>query len=546
LGLNIILNGSRVAQIDARCISDGIDSKKLMHNAGSSIADVIIKDFSSTLQKKDIKGVIVCGGGNNGGDGFVAAACLAGAGVKIDVFCISPKEKFSNDSKYYFDKLASIKEIKVHFPDPDSQEDKNVFSAKILNAGFLVDAIFGTGLHGGDIRGQAVQTIETVNRLKSERKRLADKDASSSLIVYACDIPSGVDSDNACILGNAIIADKTVTFGCIKQGIAQYPGKQYAGQIIVTDIGIPDKYFEEYEKTYQVDLSWVAEKIPQAGPLSYKHSVGKLLVIAGSPGFTGAAAMTCQAALRSGAGIVTLVCPWELNSIFEIKLTEVMTYPVEQTDDITIHMDSYEEIEKLAEGYDALAIGPGLSGNPSTICLVREILKNIKKPTVLDADGLRALYGPKEIETGKSPDFSHVIITPHAGELAAILGIEKIPQHDRLKHNQHVVKKYGVVSVLKGSATLITSPDGATFINPTGSWALATAGTGDILTGITGSLLCRKMSLTEAAVSSVFIHGMASDIMAVKTSRTCQVATDLLEGIKAVFIEIEKLKQEFL
>jgi len=538
LGANIILKGSRVAEVDAKCIAGGIDSKWLMQNAGSSVAAEIIKDYRRLLKTKKIKGIIVCGGGNNGGDGFVAAADLAAAGIFIDVFFISPPEKFSGDSKFYFDRLPDSKVENIKYIDSSIAEDKEYFTNKARAADFVLDAIFGTGLHKNDVRGQAKDIIGIINSIKDERKK------SVRLSVYACDIPSGVDSDNARILGNAVKADKTVTFGCIKLGIAQYPGKQYAGQITVSDIGIPDKYYGEYEKIFQVDLSWVAEKIPMAGPLSYKHSVGKLLVIAGSPGFTGAASMTCQAAMRAGAGIVTLVCPWELNSIFEIKLTEVMTYPVEQTDDITIHIDAYEEIEKLAQDYDALAIGPGLSKNPSTIRLVREILKNIKKPTVLDADGLRALYGPKEIETGKSPDFSHVIITPHAGELAAILGIEKIPLQDRLKYNYQAAHKYGVISVLKGAATLVTSPGGTTYINPAGSWALATAGTGDILTGITGSLLCRKMSLAEAAVCAVFIHGMASDIMAAKTSRTCQLATDLLEGIKEVFIEIERLKQE--
>jgi len=252
--------------------------------------------------------------------------------------------------------------------------------------------------------------------------------------------------------------------------------------------------------------------------------------------------MTCEAAMRSGAGLLTLICPWELNSIFEIKLTEVMTYPVEQTDDISIHMDCLEEVIEISKKYDALAIGPGISTNPSTICLVREILKKVKKPTVLDADGLRALYGPREVESENNCDFSHVVITPHAGELALILGREKIALEDRLDANLEIVKKYNMVSVLKGAGTLITEPGGKTFINPTGSWALATAGTGDILTGIIGSLLAQGMSLMDAAVCGTYIHGLASDVLAPYTSKTSQTATDLLEGIKKVFLEVEKIK----
>ncbi|MBN1298876.1 MAG: NAD(P)H-hydrate dehydratase [Actinobacteria bacterium] len=532
----IILKGSRVAEVDAKCIADGIDSKWLMQNAGSSVAAEIIKDYRRFLNTKIIKGVTVSGGGNNGGDGFAAAADLAAAGMIIDVFYIRPPERFSGDSKFYFDRLPGSKVENIRFIDFSIPEDKETFINKVSSSDFVVDAIFGTGLHKEDVRGQAKDIINSINAIKNGRKN------SAPLSVYSCDIPSGVDSDDGRILGCAIRADKTVTFGCIKKGIAEYPGKDFAGTVIVSDIGIPFEYFDKYEKIYQPDLFWVAQKIPLKKPWTYKHAVGKLLVIAGSPGFTGAAVMTCQAAMKAGAGIVTLICPWELNSIFEIKLTEVMTYPVEQTDDITLDMDAYEDIEKFAQNYDALAVGPGLSRNPSTICLVREILKNIKKPTVLDADGLRALYGPMEIGSETDLDLSHLIITPHAGELASILGTEKIPLEERLEHNKKVVEKYGLVSVLKGASTLITEPGGTTFINPTGSWALATAGTGDILTGITGSLLAQKMSLFDAAVSAVFIHGMASDIMAKKTGRTSQVATDLLEGIKKVFVKIEKIK----
>ena len=361
-------------------------------------------------------------------------------------------------------------------------------------------------------------------------------------VIYSIDIPSGIDSDTAQVLGTAVKADKTITFGCKKLGIALYPGRDFAGEVIIADIGIPLKYYQSYEKIYEADLEWVAAKIPPRQSLTYKHAVGKLLVIAGSLGFTGAAAMVCEAAMRAGAGIVTLVCPWELNSILEIKLTETMTYPVAQTDDLSIHMDAFEEIMELSEKFDALAIGPGLSQNPSTICLVREILKQIKKPAVLDADGLRALYGPMEIGAGSNFKMPNVIITPHSGEMAAILGKNRIAPEERFSCNLEAVKRFGAVSVLKGAATIITDPAMVSFINPTGSWALATAGTGDILTGIIGALLAQGVKLTESAVCGTFIHGMASDIMAESTGKTSQIASDLLEGIKKVFLRIEKIK----
>lgn len=531
--LNRILKGSKIAEIDLRCKLSGIESKWLMKNAGSRIAEVIKKDFARDAKKsiagRRATGTIVCGSGNNCGDGFVAALELLDSGMEVKIFCTGPVEKFSPDSRFYFEKLNEKYKSSIFYLDFD------FFENCITQSDFIVDAIFGTGLHGKEILGSAKEVIEKINNAKNKNKKI---------LIYAVDIPSGIDSDNAKILGAAIKADKTVTFSCKKIGLVSYPGAYFAGEIIVTDIGIPEKYFENYEEIYEASLEWVAGRLPFKKPWTYKHEVGKLLVIAGSIGFTGAATMTCEAAMRAGAGLLTLVCPWELNSIFEIKLTEVMTYPVEQTDDISIHMECLEEVIEISKKYDALAIGPGISTNPSTICLVREILKKVKKPTVLDADGLRALYGPREVESENNCDFSHVVITPHAGELASILGREKIALEDRLDANLEIAKKYNLVSVLKGAGTLITEPGGRTFINPTGSWALATAGTGDILTGIIGSLLAQGMSLADAAVCGTYIHGMASDIVAPCTSKTSQTATDLFEGIKKVFLEVEKIKYE--
>ena len=542
--LNRILKGSKIAEIDSRCIAEGIESKGLMKNAGSRVAEVIKKDFANRVStKKSIAGrraagTIVCGGGNNGGDGFVAALELLDGGIEVKIFCTCPVEKFSPDSGFYFDKLNKKYKSSIFYLASEGSIGKEVFDFYencLTQSDFIIDAIFGTGLHGKEISGPAKEVIEKINNAKNKNKKI---------LIYAVDIPSGIDSDNAKILGAVIKADKTVTFSCKKIGLASYPGAYFAGEIIVTDIGIPEKYFDNYEEIYEASLEWVADRLPFKKPWTYKHEVGKLLVIAGSIGYTGAATITCEAAMRAGAGLLTLVCPWELNSIFEIKLTEVMTYPVEQTDDISIHMECLEEIMGISKKFDALAIGPGISTNPSTICFVREILKKVKKPTVLDADGLRALYGPREVESENNCDFSHVVITPHAGELASILGREKITLEDRLDANLEIAKKYNLVSVLKGAGTLITEPGGRTFINPTGSWALATAGTGDILTGIIGSLLAQGMSLVDAAVCGTYIHGMASDIVASCTSKTSQIATDLLEGIKKVFLEVEKIKYE--
>jgi len=531
--LNRVLKGSRVAEIDREAIGSGIDSKMLMKNAGEGTSKDIISDFENKNLKRAARGLIVCGSGNNGGDGFVAAMSLALYGMSISVFYISPLEKLSPDSMFYFKKLKSVKNINIYYLNLEDKEISFLFEQELEKADFILDALFGTGLHGKNIYGPAEEVIKAINSVKQK---------SGNKTIYSIDLPSGVDSDNGKILGTAVKADKTITMGCKKIGLVNYPGAYFSGDVKVIDIGIPEEYFARYEKIFEPDFQWVSKNIPAKEPWTYKHKVGSLMVIAGSLGLTGAASMTCMGALRSGAGLVTLVCPWELGSIFEQKLTEVITHPVEQTDDVSIHMNSLEEILELSNRFDALAVGPGLSRNPSTICLVRELLRKTEKPVVLDADGLYALYGLRDVGSIENFDLTNVIMTPHPGELSSIMGINKIKLEDRIKINLKAAKKYKLISVLKGAGTIISDYKNTTFINPTGNWGLASAGTGDILTGIIGSLLCQGMGLMESAVCGVFIHGLAADIMVKETSRTSLIATDLLEGIKKVFLEIERIK----
>jgi len=531
--LNRVLKGSRVAEIDREAIGSGIDSKMLMKNAGEGTSKEIISDFENKNLKRAARGLIVCGSGNNGGDGFVAAMSLALYGMSISVFYISPLEKSSPDSMFYFKKLKSVKNINIYYLNLEDKEISFLFEQELEKADFILDALFGTGLHGKNIYGPAEEVIKAINSIKQK---------SENKTIYSIDLPSGVDSDNGKILGTAVKADKTITMGCKKIGLVNYPGAYFSGDVKVIDIGIPEEYFARYEKIFEPDFQWVSKNIPTKEPWTYKHKVGSLMVIAGSLGLTGAASMTCMGALRSGAGLVTLVCPWELSSIFEQKLTEVITHPVEQTDDVSIHMNSLEEILELSNRFDALAVGPGLSRNPSTICLVRELLRKTEKPVVLDADGLYALYGLRDVGSIENFDLTNVIMTPHPGELSSIMGINKIKLEDRIKINLKAAKKYKLISVLKGAGTIISDYKNTTFINPTGNWGLASAGTGDILTGIIGSLLCQGMGLMESAVCGVFIHGIAADIMVKETSRTSLIATDLLEGIKKVFLEIERIK----
>ena len=554
-----ILKGSHVADIDRKCVDSGTDSKLLMKNAGTKISDYIASHFESkdgegffTIDDIDLKKypinpsgknivycTIVCGGGNNGGDGFVCAINLAKQNYNVDLFYLTPSQELKPDSFFYFEELkkmkdeAKLKNLTITFLSEEKEIEKSRFTDSLQKSSFIVDAIFGTGLHEKEVHGFSREVIGLINDARLENKDLK---------IFAVDIPSGIDSNNGKVLGVAVKADFTITFGVKKLGIVNFPGLYYSGQVEIADIGIPEEFYNGYEKYFEASIEWVVQKIPQRSLQSYKHSVGKLLVVAGSLGYTGAAYLVCEAAMRAGAGVVTLVCPWELNYIFETKLTEVMTLPVDQTEDGSLHFNAFSEILAKSSKYDAIAIGPGLSRNSSTIRLVREILKKIKLPTVLDADGLKALSSPMDLEDEELYNLSHVIITPHHGEMSSLLSRVNIGFENRFEANSEAVKKFNAVSLLKGPSTLISNPQGINFINPTGDFALATAGTGDVLTGIIGSLLCQGMDLTEAAVCGAYIHGLSSDIISKSISKTSLVASDLFEGIQKVFLEIEKQK----
>ncbi|MCJ7665291.1 MAG: NAD(P)H-hydrate epimerase, partial [Actinobacteria bacterium] len=321
--LNRILKGSRVADIDSRAIGDGIDSRWLMKNAGVAVSREIIKDYKEPGLKRSPRGAIVCGGGNNGGDGFVTALDLLELGYNIKTFHIVPSNRFSADSKYFYKKLISKAPGTINYLDLKKNGSRQGLLNEFAASDFILDAIFGTGLHGTEIRGQASEIISIINSERAKRRDLA---------VYSVDIPSGVDSDNGNVPGMAVRADRTITFGCKKVGNINFPGASYNGRISVIDIGIPGKYYSQYEQIFEPGFEWVVEKIPERQPWTYKHRVGRLLIVAGSRGFTGAAAMACMGAARSGAGVVTLACPESLNPVFEQKLTEIITRPVAETE----------------------------------------------------------------------------------------------------------------------------------------------------------------------------------------------------------------------
>jgi NAD(P)H-hydrate epimerase len=383
----------------------------------------------------------------------------------------------------------------------------------------LVDGIFGTGLDA-EVRGYYREVIDHLNTLQRP--------------IVAIDIPSGLDADTGKPLGTAVRASLTITFGLPKIGHLIPPGLDYVGEVKVIDIGIPKRLIEE-EKILTCLLEkeeiqkWLS--IPRH-PDTHKGDYGHLLVIAGSVGKTGAAAMACQAALRMGAGLVTLAIPKSLNPIMEMKLTEVMTEPLPETPKQTLSLRAFSPIVRLCENKRAVIIGPGLGTFKETQSLVLKLIRTLDLPIILDADGLTALATqPKTLPaTNRS-----LILTPHPGEMARLIrSTVKEVLEDRIGLSRNFSQSQHVHLILKGHPTLIATPKGETFINPTGNPGMASGGTGDVLTGMIGGLICQGFDILLSLQIAVYLHGKAGDEGAQTMGEKSLIATDIIEKIPAL------------
>ena len=482
----------------------------LMENAGRGAAEEILKAFPD-LQKKKV--AIVAGKGNNGGDGFVIARHLTNCGVPVKVFLLTEPKALRGDAEtnyYIFHRMKG--EILSVSSSKDYQKVKKDFE----RADLLIDAIFGTGLDA-EVRGYYREVIDHLNTLHQP--------------IAAIDIPSGLNADTGKPFGTAVRATLTLTFGLPKLGLLISPGVDYVGTLKVIDIGIPRNLVEEEKiQTYLLEREEIRKwlSVPRR-PDTHKGDYGHLLVIAGSVGKTGAAAMVCEAALRMGAGLVTLAIPKSLNPIMEMKLTEVMTEPLPETPKQTLSLRAYSSILRLCENKRAVVIGPGLGTYKETQTLILKLVKALDIPLVIDADGLNALATQAKFlpATNRS-----LILTPHPGEMARLIrGTVKEIQENRIGVSRSFSQVNHVYLALKGYRTLIVTPRGETYINPTGNSGLATGGTGDVLSGMIGGLLCQGFDILPSLQASVFLHGLAGDEVARELGEKSLVATDLIKKI---------------
>lgn len=515
-----VVTGKEMQLIDREAIEKySIASLNLMQRAGTKVAQTA-QNILAGGKGRNV--VVVSGSGNNGGDGFVAARLLHEVGFSVKVFVFAPNKKLSSDASTNFAKIKDL--TKATFL---SQETLPFFLKATAEADLTIDAIFGTGFSGKP-GGLAKKVIEVVNKSGAE--------------VLSVDIPSGVEADTGRVYGEAVKATRTVTFGLPKLGCLTSPGASFTGSLSVADIGFPSQLLERKGYLNLATPEELSRMLPERKPDAHKKECGMVFVLAGSVGMTGAAAMTSQTAMRAGAGIVTLGIPESLNDIMEAKLTEVMTYPLAETAERTLDAGAYHQVMEKLEEFDVLAIGPGLTQHESTVKLVRDLLENVKLPVVLDADGLNALVGQTHLLKKRAAE---TVITPHPGELGRLVGKTAAEvQEDRVGFAKQAATQWRVVTVLKGTRSVIAEPGGEVFINSTGNSGMASAGTGDVLTGIISSLWAQGLNAVDAAVLGTYLHGLAGDMVAKDKTIYSLIATDLIEYLpKAIRSLIEQTQE---
>ncbi len=510
--MQAIVTAKEMAAMDNFAIRElHIPGIVLMENAGTGI----VKTARSILKHFNNKNIhIYCGPGNNGGDGFVVARHLLNNGASVDIFVLSPREKISGDALINLDILEKTGH-KISFIDKLSETE---------TPDLVVDAMLGTGVKG-PLKGLYADCVNYINSLNCP--------------VLAVDIPTGVHADTGEIDGPALKASFTATMALPKQGLLFSPGREHAGHLIVIDIGMPPQVVRANKpEVWKLEEDDIIPLLPQRAPDAYKNKCGTVAVIAGSTGFTGAAALTSKAVLRAGAGLCYLCIPESLNSIIETKLTEVITWPVKDDAEGILQLPPETDLLKNIQNRDSIAIGPGTGRHPKTAEFIFNLLSESENPAVLDADGLNIcadnIQAVKEYK-------GEMILTPHPGELSRLTGrpVKEI-MANRIGIIREFSKLWGKILVLKGGPSLIGFPDGRIFIKSTGNAGMATAGSGDVLTGVIAGLLAQGLSAQEAALAGVYLHGLAGDLAKIKFGEHGMIAGDILKLLPEAFKKLSK------
>lgn len=519
-----IVTSKDMREIDRVAIEERkIPSQTLMENAGRQVA-ALLKSRLEDISHKVI--YIFCGKGNNGGDGFVAARYLSRMNTRVFVFLLGKSEDVMGDARRNLD-LAKQVRIPVEEITEDEQLDymESHTAPQSGKWGFhrpepdaMVDALLGTGAKG-QIQGHLKKIIDIINKMNKP--------------VAAVDVPSGLNADTGEASESCVKATWTVTMGLPKTGFFLSDGMDFSGELVIADIGFPDDLMKSGPQDMELlTKEFIKTLLPGQRKINtHKGDYGHVLIIAGSPGMTGAACLCAESCLRSGAGLVTVAVPESLNPILETKLTEVMTLPVAETSQKTLSASALERLLSFSKKCDVVAIGPGISTHWDTKKLVYELVENLKVPFVLDADGLNCLSDEEHFQAllrKKSP----CVITPHPGELARLFKTQtKEIQKNRLRSVRQAAQKAKCAVVLKGAYTLISDESQKVFVNPTGNPGMATGGAGDVLTGMIAGFLAQSKTAVHAALLSVYLHGMAGDFARDKHGELSLAASDIIHAI---------------
>lgn len=512
-----ILTSKQMYEAECNAVKRGISFPQLMENAGTACAKLIKKHFCIT--KENTQNILViCGKGKNGGDGFVIARKMReyGCEVKVMLACGEPKDEISK-SMFSLAELMGIDILTYN-------NNLTLLKKHIEDADIIVDAIFGTGFSGA---------------LNQPLSALAKAVNSSGAKTVAIDIPSGANCDAATVDGAVFKADMTIAISAYKPIHALKPYNAFCGRTVVADIGMVESDFKKLESVtcFTLELKDVKKMLPKRKPVSNKGTYGRALLVCGSMKMTGAAVLAANGALRTGAGLVTLAFPQSAYPAIAPKLTEPLFLPLESNFEGTFSFSALGGITEAAKNATAVLIGCGIGFNKDTSRIVHNAVRDIKSPMIIDADGINALSTNIDIlKEAQAP----IVLTPHPGEMSRLCGksIAEIIANPVAVAYEFACK-YGVTVVLKGANTVICDPQNAVYVNTTGNAGLARGGSGDLLAGMTVSLAAQGMKPFDAAVCAVYLHGLAADAVAAKTSMRGMLPSDVADVLPVLFSKFE-------
>ena len=511
-----VLNSTQMREADRRATSDiGIPSLVLMENAGRQ-AVAAMETMFSDIQERRV--AVLCGRGNNGGDGFVIARTLAQRDVDVSVFLIGRVSEVRGDARTNLEILGRLGLTVVEVADSQAWE---LHFSEVSDCSLIVDAIFGTGLNA-PVSGFIESVIADVN--------------ASGIPIVAIDLPSGLSADSPEPIGPSIEAGLTVTLAAPKLPLVLPPAETRAGDIVIADIGIPADVIESIDGP-RVDLlarASMRELLTPRAPDSHKGDYGRILIVAGSRGKTGAAHLAAVGALRSGAGLVTIATPATCQAVVAAMGAEYMTEALPESDE-GLAVEGVDRVLDLAR--DVVALGPGLGQAPRTREFIRQLVDRATMPLLVDADGLNAFADDPDRLAGR--EGRDIIITPHPGEMARLVGMSTDEvQASRLEIARNFAVAHHLFVVLKGHRTLIATPDEKVFINPTGNPGMATGGTGDVLTGMIAAWLAQLLDAEAACKLAVYLHGLAGDLAEADEGEVAMTSADVAGHLGDAFMEL--------